>query len=354
MGRKKPHPEHENLERWLVSYADFITLLFATFTALYALAQAELTDLHDVSKAIREGFAQQSSIMQGIASIFQGESTPTDKPNPLFEETGRGDGVIGRFESLTYMSGEIKAVEELLEKLRDELKGVNGEINQLNQVKGLYSGTTPVASEGYPPKEAIEGDAPMRGVEVSLQERGLKVSFDSRLLFKPGSAQLQKQSIRLLGKIAQRLKPYSKNHLIHVEGHTDSQPIASKQFPSNWELSTARASTVVRQLIRGHGFSPKYMAAVGYAASRPVAKNDTAKGRAQNRRIDLIIYSKVQGLKNDPSKQARGDQKIIKSPDAPKRPASRSTGQSGASASPGTVKTQPVNAKLLRSDSEGY
>ncbi|MFN7310202.1 MAG: flagellar motor protein MotB, partial [Vampirovibrionales bacterium] len=99
MARHKKHPEHENLERWLVSYADFITLLFATFTALYAIAQSKLTDNHKAAEEIKKSF-QQETLLKGIASVFQGQSTPTDKPNPAFEETGKGEGVVGKYESL--------------------------------------------------------------------------------------------------------------------------------------------------------------------------------------------------------------------------------------------------------------
>src|SRR5690349_3203056 len=121
MAKKAKHPEHENLERWLVSYADFMTLLFATFTALYALAQTDIAQLKDVSEAIREGFEEQS-IMSGIKTVLQGKSPPNRNPDPLSSEKGAGDGVIGKYESMTYKPGEVKSIQKLADELSKDLE----------------------------------------------------------------------------------------------------------------------------------------------------------------------------------------------------------------------------------------
>ncbi|MCS6267163.1 MAG: OmpA family protein [Vampirovibrio sp.] len=317
MARKKKHPEHENLERWLVSYADFITLLFATFTALYAIATAKLTDPSEYSKSITEVFKQQDTLLKGIASIFDGHGSPA-KENPAVKETGRGSGVIGSYESLTFKPGEVKALESLVDELQSVVEDLNKDVEVVNAETFSETGkngddtgeTTGVAKTAYElsndESDSLKkaGGVPLKGVEVTLQERGVKVSLDSRLLFDAGSAQLNTRGVRFLDAVASRLRSHLLYHLLHIEGHTDSQPLRNHPvYPSNWELSSARASVVVRHLINVQRFSPREMAAVGYADTRPVAINTTADGRAKNRRIDIILFSKAVGNVIDPSLQ---------------------------------------------------
>jgi chemotaxis protein MotB len=303
MARHKKHPEHENLERWLVSYADFITLLFATFTALYAIAQSKLTDNNKAAEEIKKSF-QQETLLKGIASVFQGQSTPTDKPNPAFEETGKGEGVVGKYESLILTHGEKKQMEELLEEL-DEVA------NELQQdiAKAIANGDLSPA-EGFKDHVKDLDGVPLRGLEVTLQERGIKISFDSRLLFPSGSAQLNPRSIRFIDQVASRLLKNTPSHLIHIEGHTDASPISGR-YPSNWELSSARACAVVRHFINYHKFAPTDLAAIGYAESRPVTSNSTAQNRAKNRRIDIILHSREQERQADPNQVARKEKILI-------------------------------------------
>jgi chemotaxis protein MotB len=317
MARKKKHPEHENLERWLVSYADFITLLFATFTALYAIATAKLTEPSEYSKSITEVFKQQDTLLKGIASIFEGNGSPA-KENPAVKETGRGSGVIGSYESLTFKPGEVKALESLVDELQSVVEDLNKSIEASNAENLAETDnpsddtgeTTQVAKTAYELSndEANSmkkmGGVPLQGVEVTLQERGVKVSLDSRLLFDAGSAQLNHRGILFLNAIANRLRSNLSYHLLHIEGHTDSQPLRQHPvYPSNWELSSARASVVVRHLINVQQFSPRDMAAVGYADTRPAAPNNTKEGRAKNRRIDIILFSKQVGDVVDPAMQ---------------------------------------------------
>lgn len=327
MGKKKKHPEHENLERWLVSYADFITLLFATFTALYALAQSDLSKLKDVSAAVRDGF-QEQSIMSGIKSIMQGKSPPSDNPNPIASEKGAGPGVIGKYDSLTYQPGEVKKVEKTYKQLKTDANEINAKLKkEAAQKKQAGAGGGDKGKDGkgsggeaqgstdlkgtHAPNLGEEEKNPPKGIDIAIQERGLRVSFDSRLLFKPGTAILKQESEATLDTIAKRLLPYNYTNVIHIEGHTDDQPISSAIYPSNWELSAARASTVVRYLIRKHGFNPKSLVAVGYGDSQPIATNMTPEGRAKNRRVDIIIYSKKVGDETTPSVQHNKEQTLL-------------------------------------------
>jgi len=299
MARHKKHPEHENLERWLVSYADFITLLFATFTALYAIAQSKLTDDNKAADEIKKSF-QQETLLKGIASVFQGQSTPTDRPNPAFEETGKGEGVVGKYESLILTHGEKKQIEELLEEL-DEVANELQEYIEQN-----------LSNPAQDFEQAFDdlAEVPLRGLEVTLQERGVKISFDSRLLFASGSAELNKKNLRFLDQVASRLLKSTPTHLVHIEGHTDSSPMTGR-YPSNWELSSSRACAVVRHFINHHKFNPTDLAAIGYAESRPVTSNSSAQNRAKNRRIDIVLHSREQEQQVDPLPEARREKVLI-------------------------------------------
>jgi chemotaxis protein MotB len=332
MGKKVKHPEHENLERWLVSYADFITLLFATFTALYAIATAELSKMSDVSEAISQSFEQQS-LMHGIDSLFEGKSTNTEKHNAAVINTGQGEGVLGQHDSTTFTPSEVKAMEEMVDELQTVVAQLNAEIEAANEAAAA-------AAETNPDEPANAEDVPIAGIEVSVQDRGIKISFDSRLLFAPGSAQLSPQCARLIDRVLKRIKSYAVMHQMHVEGHTDSQPLTTALYPSNWELSTARASTVVRHMIR-LGFDPHYLVAVGYADSRPEGDNNTATGRAKNRRIDLILYSKKEGLATDPSKQHRRERTLIKDT-TQKSPTTKPLGKSPATPTTTVEPSAPI------------
>ena len=315
MGKKHKHPEHENHERWVVSYADFMTLLFAVFTALFAMAKAELAAMSDVGAAISQGFNEQS-LIHGVKSILQGQSGS----DGMGKSSKTGDGVIGQYRNMTYKPGE----EEVLEEVTETIKKVNEAIRTLFQgEEGEENGGKGANGSGGPEEEPGQGgpdksntpvpktEPPPRAISVTVQERGVKISFDSRLLFQPGTANLKPESLAMVGRISQRLAPMAKTHLIHIEGHTDSQPMSSVKYPSNWELSAARASSVVRLLIGKYHFDSKNVAAVGYGASRPIATNKTADGRARNRRVDVVIMNKLQTRKGDPKKQRQSEKTIV-------------------------------------------
>ena len=293
MGRKHKHPEHENLERWLVSYADFITLLFATFTALYAMAKLDENKMKDVSKAIREGF-QQQSILNSFQSVVNKQTQSHTKDSLL---KGEGQGIM-QYESMTYQAGEVHAVNKTVKELQQALKDLNQKIANTAAAAG--------------PK-VKDGELPPKGIDVSIQERGLKISFDSSLLFEPGSAALRQDALSDLDRVAERLQKFNNTNTIQVEGHTDDLPIATAVYPSNWELSTARASSVVRYLINHHKYTPSSMVAVGYGASRPLTSNWTAEGRRANRRVDIVIYSQQVAGETDPTYQKASEQTLIDS-----------------------------------------
>jgi len=240
MARRQKHEEHENHERWLVSYADFITLLFAFFTVLYATSQHDIAKQIEVEKAITKAFDPLVEF-GGLIGRYIDVNTDVSllpPPIPLVPQEGHGQEEVKQ------------AVQNILEKEMGE--------------------------ETY--RELIEIKTDKEGVRVSVKASGF---------FDPGSALIREDSLRSLEKIGDVLKATNRN--LRVEGHTDDQPIHTEKFPSNWELSATRATTVVRYLIARHHIHPSRLAAVAYADQRPKVSNDSDKNRAQNRRIDVLI-----------------------------------------------------------------
>jgi chemotaxis protein MotB len=239
MSRKKKH-EHVNHERWLVSYADFITLLFAFFVVLFASGQ------NDKRKQIKLATSIQSAFNQ--MGIFDAHS----KLPPISDSPGAGQSAAPAVITLPMPSPE-------------QAMGVVKQ--HLNEVAGpeIRSGAIAVQQSGD-------------GLVVSLQEAGF---FDS------GAADIRPSALPVLERIAASL-PESP---LRVEGHTDDVPIATEQFASNWELSSARASSIARLLLRHPNVHPRDLSVAGYAGYHPVASNATPEGRARNRRVDIVILT---------------------------------------------------------------
>ncbi len=354
MAPKKGHPEHENLERWVVSYADFMTLLFATFTALFAITQAKLDKVkeEEVLEQIRTGF-QSQSLMAGIKSILQGNSPPAETTNPASPEKGAdGDGVMGDFKQLTPSRGVEGGNEELegeeglkqlvayfqqaLDDIEHNMRAqMEAELNaqQAANAKAAGSGAGQGQGKGAGKGGAGGGKGNGQGegtggnslavdakaakktsLEVMNDPQGARIRLNSQLLFASGTAVLRPEAKKALHTLAESLKDKSKNYLIQVEGHTDSEKIHSVQFPSNWELSTARASAVVRYLVQQEKFDRDHMSAAGYAATRPVDTNKTAKGRANNRRIEFLLYTDPKDKPTKPTTPTPPRQAAAKTP----------------------------------------
>ncbi len=251
--KKNHHEEHENLERWLVSYADFITLLFATFVVLYALSQVDLAKFKDLQISLKKAFA--------APSLIQGDTGILDKSG----------------NSMLNDSGQTKT-DSFMPPLLDTA-GVKQEQTNFEEVKKTLN-------EMSDPKDI------QKNLNADINERGLKVNIIDSIIFTSGSAQIKKSSFPLLTKIGSILKSKFPDHLIRVEGHTDNIPVKSPLYPSNWELSSARSSSIVRYLIQNLGFDKTKFSAVGYADSRPVAPNSTEEGKIKNRRVEIVVIRK--------------------------------------------------------------
>lgn len=291
MGKKPKAPEHENLERWLVSYADFITLLFATFVVLYALSQADLAKFKDVAQSIRAAFNPAKSVLENPGGVMPGTPDADILPDS-------GNSILDK---ILPQNSEGEQNKDALRELTESVQQINQEIAQLNHQSGAGSNA----------KETI-GQS-----ELKIQERGIVLSFASSMFFESGSAGLKPESFGALDKVALTLKGL--NRVIHVEGHTDNIPISTAVYPSNWELSTARASSVVRYLIQKHKFKPQVLAAVGYAHSRPLRSNKTEEGRRKNRRVDVVILSSDITRTADAGLAQKGEKVIVRAKESATR-----------------------------------
>jgi len=258
VSRKRKPKAHANHERWLVSYADFITLLFAFFVVLYASSQADKKKAAQVAASIKGAF-QQLGVFTGTATEGVGVPGSPGIPNPeLTDAPLKVVKVAGASEKNPGGTGFGIDVDELRHQLESAL---GDEIRQ----------------------HEIQMRVTPEGLVVSLREVGF---------FNSGQAELLKNGYDTLTRIATILG--GRGFEIRVEGHTDNVPVHNSRFKSNWELSTARATAVVSLLIEHHGFDPLLVSAAGYSEYRPIESNGTARGRAANRRVDLVVVGHVQ------------------------------------------------------------
>jgi chemotaxis protein MotB len=254
--RRKAPEEHENHERWLVSYSDFITLLFAFFVVMYSLSSINEGKYRVLSDSLVQAFRSvnvtesgQQVIMPPVAVVTSPIAPPVARPKTQAQ------------------SAEEKKAEEERQKNAQRMRSMAEEIRRV---------LGPMTRDGQ--------------VSVSEGAFGITVEINASLLFAPGEAVLGEAAVAALravaGVIAQASFP------VTIEGHTDNIPISTFRFPSNWELSAVRASSVVRLFVES-GVAPERLTAAGYADQRPVADNATEEGRSRNRRVAILIESRV-------------------------------------------------------------
>jgi len=250
MLRRRPAEVSINHERWLVSYADFVTLLFAFFVVMYAVSQMHENKYRELSETLEELFTSSEAVETKEIGIDKlGENQPIL--------------VDGTF----LASQPLAAVNNTMTEQGNKPLAVLPEL--AGQLHHQFS-------------DLIESDA----IDLSYNESWLKVSLNNRVLFPLGSVVPSHQANAIFEEIAQLLQGY--RNPIQVEGFTDNLTMRSEQFPSNWELSAARAAAIVRLLIT-YGMPSVHLSAVGYGELHPIADNSTAAGRAQNRRVTLMI-----------------------------------------------------------------
>lgn len=242
MARKRYHEEPDNHERWLVSYADFITLLFAFFVVMYAISSLNEGKYRVLSNSLTGAFGKVMTV----------------NPKPVDAQTEH----LVKLDPLPLVKNRVS---EGLRKERAQMT---------TMAKDILTVLEPLVREGK--------------VRVTQTSRGITIEINASLLFAPGDARLNVDSIQALKAIASVLK--LDTHAIQVEGHTDNLPIKNSIFPSNWELSAVRASTVAR-LLTENGVDENRVTAVGQGAKLPVSENETPEGRARNRRVSVTILA---------------------------------------------------------------
>jgi chemotaxis protein MotB len=263
-GRRGGHGgEHENEERWLLTYSDMITLLMALFMVLFSISSVNISKYRSLQQSLKAAFS--GRILSGGKSIAQSGSDASKSPVP------------NSTPSITPTIAVNPKDTSQAETLKD-----NKEFAKIKREIDAYARRHGFASQ----------------VETTITRRGLVVRLlTDRVLFDPGQAVIKPQAGPLLTNVGHALN-LDKVHPIMVEGHTDSVPISGSQFPSNWELSTARASVVVRYMIRV-GVDKFRLGAAGYASLYPVASNSTAGGRSRNRRVEIVLLRQNQSITPD-------------------------------------------------------
>jgi len=258
MTKRKPIEDPVNHERWLVSYADFITLLFAFFVVMYSLSSLNEGKYRVMSNSVLVAFGKFHSVGDAtdVPAVNLGPGPGSGPGNGVGSGPGPGLSEIKR--------KPVTAVEPSRQE-KEKMTGL---------AKGILSALAPLIREGK--------------VRVTQNSRGISIDINASVLFAPGDARLAPQSTQALAAIASVLAGDS--HDIQVEGYTDNLPIKSTLFPSNWELSAMRAGSVVR-LFMDNGIGEERLTAIGQASKSPVGPNDTAEGRARNRRVNITILS---------------------------------------------------------------
>ncbi|SJZ34994.1 chemotaxis protein MotB [Trichlorobacter thiogenes] len=264
MAIKREPEKHANHERWLVSYGDFLTLLFAVFVAMYAMGQTDKKKAEELTQSLRESFGYSTRASAGQKGVLQSQDIkpiPAIKPEmavipitPKMPPAGPRQGNDGGGAGSKQLAGE-------------------------NEFREMAS-----SIEAYLVKQGFQNK-----VTLSITQRGLVISLKEAGFFDSGSAKLKQDSISTLRGIAAGLQQYTNR--FRVEGHTDSVPIRSSEFRSNWELSTARATNVIHFLVDSAGLSPNSLSAVGYGEFQPLVDNSTPEQRAKNRRVDIVVLA---------------------------------------------------------------
>lgn len=272
MARHKKHGAHVNHERWLISYADFITLLFAFFVVMFASSQADKGRVKQVAESVRKALEEGHAVAR-IAALLGGTPDDAGKGNAML----RGPG--GTVKDKTAREPEpvqSQPVEPLVAELLPSLEYLSRELEE-----EIRSGK----------------------MQLSLQPRGLVVSLSQATFFPSGQDTIDPATYPSIEKVAEAIRKIP--NPVRLEGHTDSVPIHNVRFRSNWELSTARSIAMLELLVNRFRIPRERLAVAGYADNVPVNSNDTEAGRARNRRVDIVVLNTV-GLMREPVPAARG------------------------------------------------
>jgi chemotaxis protein MotB len=274
--RRRGHAaEHDNDERWLLTYADMITLLMALFMVLFSISSVNISKYRTLQMALKAAFS--GDILPGGKAIAQPGASANSSRAPTTIDT---PAIVRLTPNVTSELEHVPSSSQASSASASASAAAN--VSAAQQEQASFE-TLERELNAYAAKHGFA-----RSVHIAIEQRGLVIRvLTDGLLFTSGSAALESQGQPLLREIAALLN-IDHVHPIAVEGNTDDVPISGGAFPSNWELSTARASTVVRFLI-GKGVDPQRLSAIGYAEQRPIASNSTPAGRALNRRVAIVL-----------------------------------------------------------------
>jgi chemotaxis protein MotB len=258
MRRRRKSDHHENHERWLVSYADFITLLFAFFVVMFASAQADHGNAARVSESVRKAL-EEGQMKAAVAAILGGARDERGQGNAMLKGPGGVHPIVRESPSVDLTAS--------LKSLRAALSA-----------------------------EILKGQ-----LQVSLEPRGLVISLREAAFFASGGDAVNPATHSSVEKIAGAIAALPNQ--VRLEGHTDSVPIHNSRFRSNWELSAARSIAMLELLVSRFDIAPQRLAVAGYAETVPLESNGTEEGRAHNRRVDIVILNE-HGLGPEPKPAA--------------------------------------------------
>jgi len=252
------------INRWVVSYADFVTMLLALFMVMYALSQLDISHMKTFSNSIDRA--------------FDGNSKQTNKSTTNLDEKSKLLKLFKTTETSVYIDNNNPLI---LDKSSKELK------KQLSSFENQIS----VESANFENiRKTIKNELNnTQNINVIREPRGILIRLNDTVLFDKGSDIIKDKALNVLDKIAVVLK--DEPNSIRIEGHTDNLPIKTDKFPSNWELSTARATNIIKYLVEVHKLNPSRISAAGYGEYMPISGNDTETGRGENRRVDIVVLS---------------------------------------------------------------
>jgi chemotaxis protein MotB len=263
MSRKRAHEEEkENGERWLLTYADLITLLMIFFVVLYSMSKVDAQRFAAVAESLNKALGGGTPAKIELSSSPVGPSLFTTG-TPSSKTTAPGKGTDPNNTAYTDPAASANAGQGNGDTEKMSIDAIKAKLDKFAGDNGIKA-----------------------TLVTTIEERGLVVSIQETLLFESGSADITTRARDILEKISTVLA--SAPNQIKVEGHTDNLPINTAKFPSNWELSVIRSTNVVH-ILQHDGITPNRLSAAGYGEFRPISSNDTDAGRGKNRRIDLII-----------------------------------------------------------------
>jgi chemotaxis protein MotB len=269
------HEEHEeaNHERWLLTYADMITLLMVLFIVLFAISVVDKKKFAELADGLSRNFGATNKVLPAGSGVLDGGKTSNNDQGQLTNNPAQPLSPIDQVELSKQLQQEVDK-QNLLKQEQTTLAGAQQQIEAALKAKGLQNSAS-----------------------FKLTSRGLVVSIvTDQVLFDTGKADLKPVGQEVLDAVAPAVRKLPND--ISIEGHTDNVPIYGGPFASNWELSAVRATTVLRYLVAAQGLDPSRMSATGYADTKPVVPNDTPAHQAQNRRVELVVLS---SLLNDAS-----------------------------------------------------